>query len=354
MKNGLWILFVLAVLPSVDVFACGDPTSPNGCSPELKYVWKADFPDMWGEKIEAFNDFLEKYPMRALFDQDPKTFWMTGVPFSEKKGINWFLQSNFDPLTVEMVRIDGTCQIQGGHFQDQNRVKKITLKIGKKEKSFLLKDKQGVQEFSLKRLDKSKEWDVTVEKIYPGKKNKNTCITSLQFVTKESGAWPKPPRYLFETVPGEYVYPSYSIIYEGKIRGAISGYGSSFYFHRDGSVVISDSEASGFLFGHFSDLQGRFRMDEINAKNLPKKISYFDFDSKPFLDVAWASWSDENHLCVSRIAIEIPESSKSAFFHLYQKKGRKLKLLKEVKVPTEEACEAWREDTLAKYCPKLN
>lgn len=348
MKRGV---FILVFLFAGDVFACGEPTSPNGCSPELKYVWDATIPEYNPEQDpesrEQFDRYLENYPMRALFDENDKTFWMT-----EGTMAKWFLRANFGPLTFQKIRVDGTCRIAEGDFQDQNRVKKLTLKIGKTQRYFLLKDKQGVQEFSLKRPVKSHELEILVEKIYPGEKNNNTCITSLEFVTKEVGKWPASLDYLFETKPGEYVYPNYNIFHKGKKRGEIHGDFTSFNFQRDGYVTVSDSGIFGFLFGHFSDLNGIVDVYSLDKKTHPKKMSFIDFDPKQRLDLAWASWPNEKNLCIGRLGVELP--AESAYFLLYRNEGGKLKLLKEVKVPGEKAHDAWEKGALNQYCPKLN
>lgn len=358
MKTGF---FLLVFLFAVDALACGEAFPPNGCSPQVSYVWQHSVPE-YDSKLSSelnqkirnqFDLNLEKYPMRALFDDNDTTFWMTSSPKAE-----WdlYLRS----LTLQKVLVDGTCRMEGGDFQDQNRIQKLKLTIGKKIQTFLLKDQPGIQEFSLKRPIENYHVKIVVEKIYPGKKNNNTCITSLGFVTKEVGKWPGSLDYLFETWPGEYVYQSYNVFYKGKNIGLVQGEFPSFTWNdvrHDGYVTIT-ADGSGFLFGHVSNLKGVVDFNLLDEKTHPKNMTFIGFDvsqgyPKAYRSIVFVDWLDEKVLCIGRKNFEDP--SDSASFHLYRRgEGAKLKLLKEVEVPQEEVDVALESENISvsKFCPK--
>lgn len=347
MKTGIWVL-VLAMLFGTDLLACGDTSSANGCAAEYKYAWEMSPPSDGVTEI-AFAKMLEMHPMRALFDGDEKTFWMT-EPEYVRGGIQWSLSSHSSDLIIEGIRILGGCAMDEGAFEDQNRIKTIEFTFGDKTKRIHLKNEKKLQEFLFKKPFNSRSADFKVLSVYPGKKNRVTCISELQYITKNKGIWPNTNGYLFETVGAQYTYPNYGLYFQGKQIGYVGGEAVGFDWNEEGYVVLSDGRLSrDFLFGHISKFRGDISIDfDKDDPPLPKGVKRFPLQGQG--EVSTIGWVNKQFFCAALCEFEYP-IEKSTIFLFENVKGN-LKLRKTKTYPNKEIVDSFYNQESLKYCPE--
>lgn len=196
---------------------------------------------------EQFSTYMDRYPIRHLFDNNAKTYWVEGYSGSGT-GRSFLLLSNAGPIKVKGIKVVNGCAKSDSTFQRNNRVKEIRIiDIANPAIVELSKQQEGkltVNEWELfndqlpsrapqtrvQLLDsmqeqtyyfppmKMQEILIQIDDVYKGSsKEDDTCLSELHFILTDGSIWPEKQNYWLETIPG-YMYQKSGVMISTDIR----------------------------------------------------------------------------------------------------------------------------------------
>ncbi|MBI5298698.1 MAG: hypothetical protein HY877_00145 [Deltaproteobacteria bacterium] len=287
--------------------------------------------------------------MRNLFDGNPHTAWVEGIPGSGI-GITWEIGSNIRELTFQKIKVVNGYAKDKTTFENNNRIREIVIfSPFTKPQTIKFDDSPEIQIVSLKEPFKAPAIVFMIKSVYKGKKYDDTGLSELRFITQELEEWPTPPNNVIETYSfvsppnfllewDAYTYPSYDIYAEGIERGNIASDFLSFDMSSSGwAFVTENSEAEAFSLLYLPDVKGPV---DIHWTHLfLDKIDSFEQTVTEEKSSTSLGWFERDQLCVMKEDHDAPTT-----FFVYQIENKKLKLKKTVQIPLGQTEHLWKDN----------
>lgn len=230
--------------------------------PATKKFAALNYNDLYAEQ---FAQYVDRYPLRNLFDAKTETAWVEGL-YGNGRGFHFLVESNEGPLKIVGLQVINGYAKNKKTWAGNNRVKKISIATGKSAAPVIveLKDVMTLQKISFSPIEAA-SFLVKIEDTYPGTAPENdTALSELKFILADGRTWPASQKHWLETIPGSKFFPAPDIITDVPLAMATA------------DVRVVDASGKTIFSRHFPD-EGGDANDEHNVEphaNLFSKNRY--------------------------------------------------------------------------------